>query len=115
LKRPGRPAEPSVVGHVHHEACTVPHEATHQCRKDSLVTDHGPKGGWRTREDHAAGAGLEVRDELGPAPHEADHARERHVLTKWNKLNLIISVHDASFVQQNCTVTIPGRGGSLSV
>src|SRR5207248_7413794 len=63
LERPVGLSEPTVVRHVHHEARPAEHEATHQCWKDAFVTDDGPERSRRTREDHGARAGLEIRDE----------------------------------------------------
>ena len=87
-------AEPTVVRHVHHHARTVVHELTKEIGEDAFVTDDDAERGWRTREHHGPGAGLQLGNELRPAPDEPNHSRKRHVFSEWNEVNFIIPTDD---------------------
>ena len=102
-----RPPEPSVIRHVHHQHRAVPHELTEEIRENALVTDYNPEGSRRTIEDDGTRAGLQLGDELGPAPHEPEHPRQRHEFSERNELNLIIAAHDARLGDQKRGVAEP--------
>ena len=61
----------------------------------TFVTDHDAERGWRTRKHDGAGTGLQIGDELRPAPHESDHTRQRHIFSERNEVDLIIPAVDA--------------------
>src|SRR5204862_6323987 len=113
--RPAGATQPSVVRHVHDQPRATLHEVTDEPREDALVTDHDAERGWRAREDAGIGARLEIGNELGPAPDESDHSRQRHEFSEWNEVDLIIPARDPPFGHQKRAVTEPRHRGSISV
>src|SRR5207249_8559900 len=105
LQRAARPPEPRVVGDVHDQARPILRKVAYQLGKDAFVADHDAERGWRTREHDGPGTGLQLGNELGPAPDEPDHSRQRHVLAERYEMHLIIAPFDATFGQEIRGVT----------
>ena len=107
-------AKPRVVRHVHHQPRAIPHKLSDKVGEDALVTDHHAVRGWRALEHDGSGTGLQLGNELRPAPDETDESRERNELTEWNEMDFIISSDDALIGQHERGVTEP-RGIALGI
>ena len=115
LPRAARATEPGVVRHVHDQARATFHEFTDELGENPFVTDYDSERGWRAREDARAGTGLELGDELRPAPDESDDSRKRHELSERDEMDLIISPDNPTFSQEKRGVMELWRSRSISI
>ena len=67
----------------------------------SPVADHHPERRAGQLEHRPLLPGSEVGNELGPAPHEPDQSRQRHVLAERDEVNLIILGRNACPFRKN--------------
>src|SRR3989442_4683349 len=81
------------------QTCALPisHKFANELGEDPLVTDYDTERGGRTLEYHRVRAGIELGDELGPAPDEPEQARERDELAKRDEVDLVVPVDNPTF------------------